>query len=139
VLRGHEVGTSELRCWVKERLPEYMTPSAFLYLERLPLNANGKLDKQALPAPEQRRPDLNEPFAAAESDMEQIIAGLWKAALGLQEVGRYDNFFDLGGHSLFVAQIHAMLEKAVGRSVAIVYIFRHPTISTLAKILNEIE
>ena len=139
VLRGHEVGTSEFRCWVKERLPEYMTPSAFLYLERLPLNANGKLDKQALPAPEQRRPDLNEPFAAAESDMEQIIAGLWKAALGLQEVGRYDNFFDLGGHSLLVAQIHAKLEKAVGRSVAIVDIFRHPTISTLAKHLNEIE
>ena len=139
VLRGHEVGTSELRCWVKERLPEYMTPSAFLYLERLPLNANGKLDKQALPAPEQRRPDLNEPFAAAESDMEQIIAGLWKAALGLQEVGRYDNFFDLGGHSLLVAQIHAKLGKAVGRSVAIVDIFRHPTISTLAKHLNEIE
>ena len=71
--------------------------------------------------------------------MEQIIAGLWKAALGLQEVGRYDNFFDLGGHSLLVAQIHAKLEKAVGRSVAIVDIFRHPTISTLAKHLNEIE
>jgi amino acid adenylation domain-containing protein len=139
IARGHELETSELRAWVKDSLPEYMAPSAFVYLERLPLNANGKVDKQALPAPEQRRPELNEPFAAAESEMEQVIAGIWQAALGLPEVGKYDNFFDLGGHSLLVAQIHAKLEKAVGRRVAIVDVFRHPTISTLAKHLSEVE
>jgi amino acid adenylation domain-containing protein len=136
VARGHEVGTSELRRWVKEWLPEHMVPSAFLYLERLPINANGKLDQQALPPP--LRPERNELFAAAESDLEQEIAGIWKAALGLEEVGRYDNFFDLGGHSLLVAQIHAKLERVVGRSVAVVDVFRHPTISALAKHLSEI-
>ena len=139
VSQGVEVGGAELRRWVKEKLPEYMVPSAFVQLERIPINANGKLDKHALPAPEQGRPELNEPFAAPESDLEQAIAEIWKAALGLREVGRYDNFFDLGGHSLLVAETHPKLEKAVGRRVPVVDMFRHPTISALAKHLNQIK
>jgi len=134
-----EVETPELRSWVKEKLPEYMVPSAFVHLKRIPLNANGKVDKQELPAPEQVRPKLLEPLAAPESSLEHQIAAIWRAVLGLQEVGRYDNFFDLGGHSLLISRLHPKLEKAVGRTVAIVDVFRHPTISALAKHLSQVE
>ena len=106
VPQGPPVGPAELRRWIKEKLPEYMVPSAFVQLDRVPLNANGKVDKKALPMPERGRPELNEPFAAPESDLEQEIAGIWKAALDLKDVGRYDNFFDLGAHSLLIAEVH---------------------------------
>ena len=139
VARGTGVDTSELRQWAKDKLPAYMVPGAFVLVGRIPLNANGKVDKPALPAPEQSRPELNVPFAAPETNLEQAIAGIWKGALGVEEVGRYDNFFDLGGHSLMVVQLHPKLEKVAGRKVAIVDVFRYPTVSALAKHLGQLE
>jgi len=134
--KGGEI--PELRPWAREKLPDYMVPSAFVFLDSIPLNANGKLDKQMLPVPEPDRRELNVPFTAPETDLEKAIAKIWEAALGVEEVGRYDNFFDLGGHSLLVVQVHPKLEEAVGRKLAIVDVFRHPTISTLAKHLGQV-
>lgn len=139
VPQNPEVSGAELRFRVKEKLPDYMVPSAFVQLEHIPLNANGKVDKNALPRPGESRPQLHEPFAAPESDLEQAIAEIWKAALGLQQVGKHDNFFDLGGHSLLVAEVHPKLEKAMGRRVPIIDVFRHPTVHALAKHLGRIE
>jgi len=139
VVQDTAVGISEVRRWMKDRVPEYMIPSAIVLLEHLPINANGKVDKIALPVPEQGRPELEQPFVAPESDLEHAIASIWKNALGLEEVGRYDNFFDLGGHSLMVVQLHPKVERAAGRKVAIVDVFRYPTISSLAKHLGQAE
>ena len=91
---------SELRSFLKEKLPDYMIPSALVFLDLLPLTPNGKVDRRALPAPDVVRPDLQEAFVAPRSQSEELVAGIWGNVLGLERIGVYDSFFELGGHSL---------------------------------------
>jgi amino acid adenylation domain-containing protein len=102
---------NELRGFLKQKLPGYMVPSTFVFLDALPLTPSGKVDRQALPAPDLDRPRLEETFVAPRTSLEMLIAEIWQDVLGVDRVGRYDNFFDLGGHSLLSMQVVAKLEN----------------------------
>jgi amino acid adenylation domain-containing protein len=129
--------TTELRTFLQQKLPEYMVPGAFVFMDALPLTPNRKVDRRALPAPDTTRPELESAFVEPESGVEKVVAGIWAAALGLQRVGIHDNFFDLGGHSLLLAKVHGQLQAALRRDVPMIELFRYPTISTLAKYLSD--
>ena len=108
---------SELRQYLKQRLPGYMVPSAFVNLDRIPRTPNGKADRRALPAPEQARSDSQGTFVPPRSPLEAQIAEVWKEVLGVERVSVYDNFFDLGGHSLLSVQAIARLHKKIGLKI----------------------
>jgi amino acid adenylation domain-containing protein len=126
-----------LRHFLKEKLPEYMLPSAFVVLEALPLTPNGKVDRRALPAPDNLRPELANNYQAPQSEVEKSIAQVWKQVLKLERVGVHDNFFDLGGHSLLVVQVNNKLKGILNRDLSVVEIFQNPTIKSLAEYLSE--
>jgi len=127
---------SELRDYLKQKLPEYMVPSAIVIMEALPLTPNGKVDHRALPRPEIIQEDSGPPFEQPESDTEQIVASVWQRVLHRERVSRYDNFFDLGGHSLLLARVHEEIQQATGKAMPLVDMFRFPTVSSLAAHLN---
>ncbi len=128
---------SELRSLLREKLPEYMLPSAFVKLDTLPLLPNGKVDRKALPAPERYRPELETAYQAPQTETERLIATVWQEKLQVEKVGIYDNFFDLGGHSLLVIQIHSKLREIFEQELSIVHLFKYPTINSLAKYLSQ--
>ncbi len=125
-----------LRERLREKLPEYMLPSSFVRLERLPLTPNGKLDKGALPPPDGARPASTQSYVPPRNGVEGVIANIWRAVLGVDEVGAHDNFFDLGGHSLLLSQVHHKLFEAFGGEVQILELFQYPTVSALAEHLS---
>jgi len=127
----------ELRSFMREKLPEYMVPSIFVMLDELPLTANGKIDRKALPAPELTRPDLQAGYVPPSSNLEQRIAAIWQQILNIEKAGVHDNFFDLGGHSLLMAQVHNQLEQTFQKKLPLVKLLEHPTISSLAKYLSQ--
>jgi amino acid adenylation domain-containing protein len=124
----------ELRGLLRERLPEPLVPSAFVLLDALPLSANGKLDRRSLPAPEGG--PAAAPAVLPRTGTEEAIAAAWREALGLESVGVDDSFFDIGGHSLLVVQVHRRLVPLFP-DLAVVDLFRYPTISTLAGYLSK--
>ncbi len=126
----------ELLAWLRERLPEYMVPAAFVFLPALPVSPNGKVDAKALPAPERLRPELAATYAAPQSELERIIAAVWQEALAVEKVGIHDNFFDLGGHSLLLAKVHTRLREVLERELSLVDLFKNPTVSSLAAALS---
>ncbi|HLL47704.1 MAG TPA: phosphopantetheine-binding protein, partial [Longimicrobiaceae bacterium] len=126
------VSVDELRELARASLPEYMVPSAFVVLERLPLTPTGKLDRRALPAPEAPAADDVEP----RTELERAIAEVWAGVLGIPRVGTGASFFDLGGNSLLVVQLVARLEAALGRKVTALDVFRHPSVAALARHLS---
>ncbi|MBL8300772.1 MAG: amino acid adenylation domain-containing protein, partial [Rhodanobacteraceae bacterium] len=123
-----------LRTHLKQHLPGYMLPSAIVPLERLPLTANGKVDRAALPAPEA---DLPKGFDAPQGEIEGVLARLWQDILQREHVGREDNFFELGGHSLAAMQLVARVRQSLGRELALRHLFAHPTLGALARQLGE--
>jgi len=125
----------ELRTHLGARLPGYMLPEVFVELDELPLDPNGKIDRKALPAPESRRTEMAAAFVEPSSELERRIAGIWCEVLDLDQVGAADNFFDLGGHSLLIVQVHERLRSALEREIPIVDLFNHPTVRSLAKAL----
>ena len=128
---------SDLRAHLKQKLPEYMLPSAFVLLESLPLTPNGKVNRQALPSPDGASRDSKAVFVAPRTDIEQTIADVWKQALQLDKVGIHDNFFDLGGHSLLMAQVRSKLRGLLSKDLSIIEMFRYPTIGSYAKFLTQ--
>ncbi|HEX7333474.1 MAG TPA: amino acid adenylation domain-containing protein [Pyrinomonadaceae bacterium] len=128
---------SELRSFLSDRLPEYMIPSNIVVLEAFPLTPNGKIDRRALPVPDGERPTLEAPFVAPRSDLERGIASVWQEVLQVSKVGIHDNFFDLGGHSLMLVQIHGKLRAQLQRDLSVVEMFRYPTVNALAKHLGQ--
>jgi len=129
--RESEVGVSQWREHLSERLPEYMIPSAFVMLEAMPLTPNGKLDRAALPAPDQQRPALVDRFVAPGTGVEQTLAEIWQQVLGVAEVGIHDNFFELGGDSILSIQIIARARRE-GLHLSPRQLFQHQTIAGLA-------
>lgn len=126
-----------LRSALDTKLPDYMVPSAFVFLDELPLTGNGKIDRKAL----LKLPPPNLASAAAHSaepanEMERTVARAWQQALGIPAVGLYENFFDLGAHSLTVAEAHAKLQEALGREIALLDLFQFTTVSALAAHLD---
>jgi hypothetical protein len=124
--------TKDLRQFLRDRLPDYMIPSAFVVLDRLPLTENGKVNRRALPAPSEAAPPSGVRYVAPQSKLEQIIAQIWQRVLGVAQVGIHDNFFDLGGHSLLMAQAHSQLRETLQYDLPLVKLLEYPTISALA-------
>ncbi|MHC5767665.1 MAG: amino acid adenylation domain-containing protein [Nostoc sp.] len=129
--------TSELRSYLKELLPAYMVPGVFIFLDTLPLLPNGKVNRRALPLPEDLRPALTTTYQVPQSEMEQQIAKLWQEVLHLERVGIHDNFFDLGGHSLLMIQVNHKLQVNLQRNISVVEMFQNPTIYSLAQYLSQ--
>ncbi len=125
-----------LRDFMKERLPEYMIPSAFVRLEALPLTPNGKVDRNALPEADGAGGDELEPYVAPRSELERLVAGVWREVLEVERVGVHDNFFNLGGHSLLLLRVNGRLREALGAELPVVEMFKHPTVSALAERLS---
>jgi amino acid adenylation domain-containing protein len=127
----------DLRAYLKRRLPDYMVPATFIFLEALPLTPNGKVDRKALPKPDTSRPTLARSYVAPETDIEQAIATIWQEVLGLDKVGRHDNFFDLGGHSLRMMQVHGKLKAQFEHDLPMIKLFEHPTIAAMGQFLSQ--
>ena len=130
---GRATDNGDLRGFVATRLPAYMVPAKVVVMSALPLNRNGKLDRDRLPAPDAPRTDAA--LVQASSDLEKLIAGLWQEALRVEQIGVEENFFDLGGHSLLVIQLHHRL-RGLGFPMPIVDFFRFPTVRSLARALG---
>ena len=135
--QGASVAPSDLRAFLKESLPEFMVPSAFVLLESWPLTVGRKIDRAALPDPDISRPDLDQNFEMPRSDVERTVASLWQTILEVEKVGLHDNFFDLGGHSLHMIQVHDKLRETYGDGLIMMDLFNHPTVSTLARRIVE--
>ncbi len=132
-----EPSISELRNYLKERLPDYMIPSVFVYLDALPLTSHGKIDRRALPAPDAERPALAEAFLAPRSGVEEMLASIWSEVLGGVRVGVKDNFFELGGHSLLATQVMSRVREAFGIEIALRSLFEQPTVRELAETIED--
>jgi amino acid adenylation domain-containing protein/non-ribosomal peptide synthase protein (TIGR01720 family) len=127
------VTVDQLHRFLKERLPDYMLPAAYVFLEALPLTPTRKVDRQALPAPELIRPELQETFVAPRTPTEEVLAGIWATVLGLEQVGIHDNFFALGGHSLLATRVFSRLRDTFQIEVPLRALFESPTVAGLAE------
>ena len=122
---------ADLRAWLRERLPEYMVPSAFVPLDTLPVTPNGKLDRKALPAPQQDAPRAEHGYEAPRTDAERALAAIWAETLRVETVGVHDNFFELGGDSILSIQVVARA-AAAGMKISPQLVFRNQTVAELA-------
>jgi non-ribosomal peptide synthase protein (TIGR01720 family) len=130
---GGGAGPSELREHLRARLPHYMVPAAFVTLPALPLSANGKVDRKALPAPEGDRPALAQPYLAPRTELEEALAAIWAEVLGLDRVGVEDNFFELGGDSILSLQVVSRA-NAAGVRVSPRQFYETQTVAQLAAV-----
>jgi amino acid adenylation domain-containing protein len=133
---GTEVEIADLRAALAATLPEYMVPSNFVFLDALPLTANGKIDRNALPNPSTLENESGKAPEPPRNELERVIAQAWKDALGVDRVELNKNFFDLGAHSLIVAEVHIQLQQLLGRQLSLVDLFQFPTVTALANHLN---
>ena len=127
----------QLRDFLRDKLPEYMVPSAFVVLPRLPLTTNGKVDRRALPPPDRNRPELDQTYVAPRTPVEELLAALWAEALGVERVGIHDNFFARGGHSLLATRVLSRVQQACGVELPLRALFETPTIAGLALAIVE--
>jgi amino acid adenylation domain-containing protein len=127
-----------LRNVLAKNLPDHMVPSAFVLLGSLPLLPNGKLDRQGLRAPDNSRPNLDTPFVAPETTIEQTLANIWADVLNINPVGIHDNFFDLGGHSLAATRIISKVLERLGVEPPVASFFEVPTVAGLADLIETI-
>ena len=129
---------TELRNFLREKLQEYSLPSAFVFLEQLPLSPNGKIDRKSLPIPTQNCNVTNK-YTPPSNAIEEILGGIWAKILHLQRVGIHDNFFDLGGHSLLATQVISRIREAFAIELPIRCLFESPSVAQLAQTLIEKE
>ncbi|MBC8030243.1 MAG: amino acid adenylation domain-containing protein [Pyrinomonadaceae bacterium] len=129
--------TAELRNFLQQKLPDYMVPSAFVMLERFPLTPNGKVNREALPAPESSRTELEKTFAPPQDELELKLARIWEKVLAVGPIGIDENFFELGGHSLLAVRLFAQLEKSFGKNLPLATLFQAPTVRLLAQVLRK--
>jgi amino acid adenylation domain-containing protein len=138
VRHNKQTHTSDLRNYLRQRLPDYMVPSAFVVVEALPLTANGKVDHKALPAPDTVRPELEKVFVAPRTTEEKILAQIWAKVLNFEQVGIHDNFFSLGGDSIRSIQVQSLAQEQ-GLSFSIPQLFQYQTIHELLEAINTTE
>ncbi len=130
---GKTFTNSELRHFLQLKLPDYMVPAAFVSLDSLPLTPNGKIDRKALRAPEQSRPELAETFVAPRTQVEELLAAIWADVLEIEQVGIDDNFFDLGGHSLLATRLVSRIRDTFQVELPLAALFEASTVATLAE------
>jgi acyl carrier protein len=128
-----EVSVGELRGALRRRLPDYMVPAAFVVLEKLPLTANGKVDRRALPAPEEAGAARDRELVPPSNETERIVAAVWREVLGTAEIGIHDDFFDLGGHSLLATRVLTRVRDAFDVELTLRDVFEHPTVARFAE------
>ena len=133
---GSSLWANDLRAFLLQKLPEYMVPAIFVPLESLPLTANGKLDRKALPAPDQTRHELDETIVSPRTPFEATLASIWSEVLKLDKVGIHDNFFNLGGHSLLAIQVITRIRNRFSLDLPVRALFEAPTIAQLASRLE---
>ncbi|MCA1621656.1 MAG: amino acid adenylation domain-containing protein, partial [Acidobacteria bacterium] len=127
------VTPSQLRRHLQGKLPGFMTPSAFVLLESLPQTRNGKIDRNALPAPRERDYGQADGFVAPRTPVEELLAGIWQEVLGVERVGVEDDFFDLGGHSLLATQLTSRIRQAIEVEIPLPDFFETPNVAGLAE------
>jgi amino acid adenylation domain-containing protein len=133
--RDHGLNVEDVRSFARQQLPDYMVPTSWVILEKMPVLANGKLDRKALPDPATALTKPSRKTVLPQNDLERTMVAVWQEVLGRQNVGTQDNFFDLGGHSLKAVEIHKRFQN-LGFSVNILDLFTHPTIGALATFLG---
>jgi amino acid adenylation domain-containing protein len=129
---------SELRRFLRERLPDYMIPSWFVVLDALPLTPNSKIDRNALPPPDGERPQLDQKFVEPRSEIEELVAQIWREVLKLDKIGIHDNFFELGGHSLLATRVAARLRNTFAVDLALRKLFELSTVAALAEYIDHL-
>jgi hypothetical protein len=135
VTAAHEVPSADaLRSHLKGVLPTYMVPSAFVVLEHFPLTPNGKLDRRALPAPEPGANSSHE-YEAPQGEVEELLASIWRDTLRVERIGRHDNFFDLGGHSLHILGLIPKIVAVLAVNLPPIKIFNNPTIAQMSAVI----
>lgn len=127
-----------LKEFLTGKLPDYMIPSVFMLMDELPLTANGKIDRKALPSPEIFRTSLSEKYTPPRNELEQQLTEIWQKVLRVKNISVYDNFFELGGHSLLVVQLFRQIEEQIKVELSIALIFECPTINQLATKIIEL-
>jgi len=127
---------SELRMFLRDKLADYMIPSTFIELDAIPLTANGKIDRKALPIPDSSRPNIEAPYVAPQSIQEKQLVRIWEKVLGVCPIGIHDNFFDLGGQSLLGSKIIAQVEREFQTEIPVGWLFESRTISAFTKLLD---
>ncbi len=123
---------SEMRSYLKQKLPDYMAPATFVVLDALPLTPSGKVDRRALPAPDQARPELKGTYVAPRNPVEEVVAGIWAEVLKLERVGIHDNFFELGGHSLLATRVISRVRAGLRVELPLRSLFESPTVAELS-------
>jgi amino acid adenylation domain-containing protein len=134
---GEILAADQLRGSLKERLPDFMIPSAFVALEQMPLTPNGKIDRKALPAPDQSQLRSQTPFASPRSPLEELLAGVWADVLGVERVGVHDDFFEMGGQSILATQLISKIQQVLPIELPLRTIFESPTVAQLAVAIEQ--
>jgi amino acid adenylation domain-containing protein len=137
--QGQPPTSGELRQYLREKLPDYMVPSAFVPMEKLPLTPNGKVDRRVLPAPELGRSEGEEGYVAPRGPVEEAVAAIWVSVLGVERVGVHDSFFEVGGHSLAATQVVSRVREALRVELPLRRLFETPTIEGLATAVAEMQ
>jgi amino acid adenylation domain-containing protein len=129
---------SELHHFLKEKLPNYMVPAAFVILEKIPLTPNGKIDRNALPTPDLEKRYINQELIAPRTPIEEVLTTIWTEVLALEQIGIHDNFFELGGHSLLIIQVISRVQETLPVELSLSSLFECPTIAELARHLETV-
>jgi amino acid adenylation domain-containing protein len=129
---GKETGIGDMRRFLEQKLPYYMVPSILVILPELPLTPNRKIDRKALPEPDHERPDLGSEYVAPRTDTERELCRIWSDLLKVENISIFDNFFDLGGHSLMVLRAISSINNIFKSDLAPVVLFEHPTVAKLS-------
>jgi amino acid adenylation domain-containing protein len=132
---GDQARADALRAHLAERLPEYMVPAAFVHMDALPVNPNGKLDRKALPEPEYA--PAEETYVAPRTPVEEVLAGIWAEVLGLERLGVHDEFFAMGGHSLLATRVVSRIREVFGVELPLRALFEGPTVAEMARRVEE--
>ncbi len=128
---GNELHKGALREYLRKRLPDYMIPSFFIFMESLPLTNNGKIDRDALPEPDQH--DIQQEYAAPRNSAEEIMTSVWEKVLNRRQIGIYDNFFELGGHSLQAVKLVSALSEKMNTEITLKFLFLYPSVADMAE------
>ncbi|NIM96109.1 MAG: amino acid adenylation domain-containing protein [Anaerolineales bacterium] len=132
-----DLSASELRAHLRDSLPEFMIPATFTFMETFPLTPSGKIDRLALPFPEEWGTDVTRPYTAPRDTLERELTKVWEDTLGIHPIGVQDNFFELGGHSLLAVRLFAAIEKQSGKTLPLITMFESPTIAGQAELFRE--
>jgi len=135
--RDYVSTVSDLRLSLGKTLADYMIPSAFVKLDKIPLTTNGKVDRAALPEPDDKRPELSTPYARPRNETEAGVLQLWQEVLEVRPIGIHDNFFDLGGHSLSATRVVSRVFEQYKLEIPLRSLFQSPTIAEMAAVISE--